>query len=161
VHTLWIAVFCSVFPLLFASILSYIISLYSLYLLPYTNILKLCNIANAFYYDDIFSRISSVILERWEGTRVPNTHAMVTAPRGQVLLKWRPIQARNLYTRANHMVIQSHYQTLNLYTDFKIYFWAFINSRHCLEIQNYHNQDSLCSVIRKEADVWKNLWIYS
>jgi hypothetical protein len=43
VHTLWMSGFCFVHPLLFTPNLSYIISLCSLYLFPYTSILKLCN----------------------------------------------------------------------------------------------------------------------
>jgi hypothetical protein len=69
-------------------------------------------------------RMFSVILDRWEGTRVPHKHVIVIGPRGQELLTWRPFQATNLWTRANHLVIKSHYQSWNLCTDFKIYFWA-------------------------------------
>jgi hypothetical protein len=54
---------------------------------------------------------------------------------------------------------------IKLCADFKLYFTAFINSRHYSVIQNLRNQGSsnisLCSVIRKEADEWKKLLIYS
>jgi hypothetical protein len=86
--------------------------------------------------------MSSVILDRWDGTRVPNKHVMVTAPRCQVLITRRTFQATNLWTRANHMVIHNHYQSWNLCADFIIYFTAFINNRHCLVIQNLRIQGS-------------------
>jgi hypothetical protein len=52
-----------------------------------------------------------VLLDRWEGTQVPNKQAIVIAPRCQILIIGRPFQTTNLYTTANHMVIQSHYQS--------------------------------------------------